>query len=340
MAPMSLAQKLATRDTKNTPMASTTAASSILANAFVTAPGSKARQQEAEVKVVDAGKIYPLSFGDRKLLATGPKAQIIDSEGNVVTNIPIALFRATSTKKEMVAGTNGTEPFIITLPTTLEVQPVKDLIKHFMDLTTWNKLARDLHSYQSTYWDLQLCSAADFLGMNVYTQHLFNWYWARISSGSLPDYADIDAISAVQTPVGDNIFRKVVNAIARLDYEWQIPDPNDYGAYLETNQRFGVAVEEAKKKMKKHQAYVDKKNWLDAKAKLREESDKLMYQQRQKQLEEKAATQQAKWDAQKKKDAELAARVKAKMAEPGKKKWKPDEAGYLRRVRGINVPIT
>lgn len=136
MAPMSLAQKLATRGAKKTPIASPTAASSLLVNAFVTAPGSKARQQEAEVKVVDAGKIYPLSFGDRKLLATGPKAQITDSEGNVVTDIPIALFRATSTKKEMVAGTNGTEPCIIKLPTNLEVQPVKDLIKHFMDLTT------------------------------------------------------------------------------------------------------------------------------------------------------------------------------------------------------------
>ncbi|CAI9637006.1 hypothetical protein GT037_004120 [Alternaria burnsii] len=339
MAPMSLAQKLANRDAKKTSIASPTAASSVLANAFVTAPGSKARQQEAEIKVVDAGKIYPLSFGDRKLLATGPKAQIIDSEGNVVTDIPVALFRATSTKKEMVAGTNGTGPCIIKLPTNLEVQPVKDLIKHFIDLTTWNKFARDLHPYQSTYWDLQMCSAADFLGMHVYTQHLFNWYWARISSGSLPDYADIDAISAVQTPVGDSIFRKVVNAIARLDFEGQIPDPYDYRVYLKTNERFGVAVEEAKKKMQKHQTYVDKKNWLEAKAKLREESARLIYQQRQKQLEERAATQQAKWDEQKKKDAELAARVKAKMAEPGKKKWKADEAGYLRRVRGINVPI-
>jgi hypothetical protein len=72
--------------------------------------------------------------------------------------------------------------------------------------------------------------------------------------------------------------------------------------------------------MQKHQAYVNKKHWLDAKAKLREESDRLIYQQRQKQSEERAATQQAKWDAQKKKDAELAARVKAKLAEPGKKK--------------------
>jgi hypothetical protein len=64
----------------------------------------------------------------------------------------------------------------------------------------------------------------------------------------------------------------------------------------------------------------------------------MMHHQRQKQSKEKAANQQANWEAQKKKDAELAARVKAKMTEPGKKKWKPDEAGYLRRVRGMNVP--
>jgi hypothetical protein len=338
MAPKSLAQKLATNKTKKTDAPPPTAASTILSSAFVTAPGPKARQQDAETKTVNAGKIYALSFGDRKLLAKGPKVQIVDSEGKFVIDMPLPLFRATSTKKEMVAGTPGSIPGKIELPGNLEIKPVKDMIQHFNNLTTWNKFAKDLQSYQSAYWDIQLCSAADFLGMIPYTQHIFNWYWARISSGYLPDYADIDAISAVQSPLGDNVFRKVVNSIAKMDHEGQIPDPEDYEAYLETNERFGIAVKEAKKKLHKHQAYIDKMNRLDAEAKLQAEADRLLYEQRQNQSKEKAANQKAKWDAQKKKDAELAARVKAKMAEPGKKKWKPDEAGYLRRVRGINVP--
>ncbi|KAL1797956.1 hypothetical protein ACET3X_004562 [Alternaria dauci] len=340
MAPPSMAQMLATRDTKKTPMAPPTTGSSILTNAFVTAPGPKARQQEAEIKAIDAGKIYGLSFGDRKFLAKGPKVQIVDSEGNFVADMPIALFRATSTKKEMVADTNGTESKVIELPANLELQPVKDIVKHFTDITTWNKFPTGLASYKSTYLDLQLCSVADYLGMNTYTKHIFNWYWARLSSNCLPSYNDIDAISAVQSSVGDSIFRKVVNCIAKLDHERQIPDFDDYKAYLKSNERFGVAVEEAKEKIRKHQAYIDRKNRFDAEAQRREEAGRVIHQQRQKKAEEKQATQQAKWDAQKKKDAELAAHVKAKMAEPGKKKWKPDEAAYLRRVRGINVPTT
>ena len=38
-------------------------------------------------------------------------------------------------------------------------------------------------------------------------------------------------------------------------------------------------------------------------------------------------------------EKEFAARVRAKQAQPGKKKWSVEEAGYLRRARGINVPI-
>jgi hypothetical protein len=338
MAPMSLAQKLAAGEAKKKPSSSSTAASTILSSAFVTAPGPKARQQAAEIKTVKARKIYPLPFGDRKLLAKGPKVQIVDNEGNFIIDIALALFRATSIKKEMVADNLGMEASIIKLPANLQVQVVKDIIQHFKDFTTWNKFAKNLRSCRSTYRDIQLCSAADFLGMTAYTQHIFNWYWARLSSGYIPDYADIDAISAARTPLCDNIFHKIVNAIAKLDREGKIPDPEDYEAYLEANERFGVAVDEAKKKMQKHEAYADKKNRLAAEAELQEEAAKMMHHQRQKQSKEKAANQQANWEAQKKKDAELAARVKAKMTEPGKKKWKPDEAGYLRRVRGMNVP--
>ena len=193
----------------------------------------------------------------------------------------------------MVADNLGVEASIIKLPANLEVQVVKDIIQHFKDLTTWNKFAKDLRSYRSTYRDIQLCSAADFLGMTAYTQHIFNWYWARLSSGYIPDYADIDAISAARTPLRDDIFRKIVNAIAKLDREGKIPDPEDYEAYLKANERFGVAVDEAKKKMQKHEAYADKKNRLAAQAELQEEAAKMMHHQRQKQSKEKAANQQA-----------------------------------------------
>jgi hypothetical protein len=327
MAPRTLAQQLAAQNATQAAAAPPTAAAAILTNAFVTAPGPK-KQQGAEIETVNAAKIYTLSFGDRKLLGKGPKLQIVDAEGNFVTDMPIALFRATSTKKELAANITGSEVLPIKLPANLEPQMVKDLVQHLKNLTTWNKFAKDLQSYKSTYEDLHLCSAADYLGMTLYTQHIFNRYWALLRSETLPNYEDISAISAVQTPAGETLFRKIVNALAKLDVENAIPDPEDYSAYLGTNERFRVAVEAAKIKMQKHLDWVEKKTQRETEAKHQGDADKTGYQNRQ-----------AKWDAQKKKDAELAQRVQAKMAEPGKKKWTVEEAGYLRRVRGINVPI-
>jgi hypothetical protein len=340
MAPIPFVKqkKLAVQQDKKDVAPSSSSATNILTSAFVTAPGLKKAKQESETMTANAGKIYSLSHADRCLLGKGPKVQIVDSEDNPVTEMSIALFRAISTKKEMVA---GPDPVVIKLPANLEVRMVQDLIEHFKNITSWNKYAKDLRPYEApgTYEDIQLCSAADYLGMMMYTQHIFNRYWALLRSERLPAYTDIDAFTAVQTPLGDNLFRKVVNTLAKLDLENKIPDPEDYNVYLESNERFAHAVTEAKTKMQKHLDWVERKSKRETESKLQHEADKIVYQQRQQQAEEREQKEQAKWDAQKKKDAELAARVQAKLAAPGKKKWTAEEAGYLRRVRDIHVPI-
>ncbi|KAH6876154.1 hypothetical protein BKA58DRAFT_419513 [Alternaria rosae] len=340
MAPIPFARQieLAAQKDTNAAAPSPNGKANILASAFVTAPGPKKAMQETETKMSNVAKIYTLSHADRKVLARGPKVQIVDSENAPVAEMPIALFRAISIKKEMVA---GSDPLVIKLPAELEVRMVQDLILHFNEITTWKKYAKELRPYEApgTYEDIQLCSAAEYLGMMLYTQQIFNRYWALIRSERLPEYSDIDAFSAVQTPLGENIFRKVVNKLTQLDVEGKIPDPKDYALYLEHNERFGRAVTKAKVKMQKHLNYVERKAKWEAEAKQKNDADQMMSQQRKQYEKEKEQKDKAKWEAAKKTEKELAVRVQAKQAQPGKKKWSVEEANHLRRVRGINVPI-
>jgi hypothetical protein len=160
MAPKSLRQRLTTMDTAKSSAAAPTPSS----NASVTTTG---RKNDMVTSAGDAGKIYKLPFGDRKLLATGPNIQIVDGSNKVVIEMPLALFRVTSDKNDLI--TNGATT--IKLPPKIDdLGVVKDLVQHLKDLTTWKEHGRDLRSYSSTYKDLQLCNAGDFLGMDVYTQ--------------------------------------------------------------------------------------------------------------------------------------------------------------------------
>ncbi|KAI4651770.1 hypothetical protein J4E93_001966 [Alternaria ventricosa] len=339
MAPTPFAKQMEQAAKKDTKAAapSPNAKANLLASAFVTAPGSKKAMKESENKMGDVAKIYELSHADRKILATGPKVQFVDSENAPVAEMPVALFRAISIKKEMVAGPDP----VIKLPVGLEVQMVQDLITHFNEITTWKKFAKEIHPYKApgAYEDLQLCSAADYLGMMAYTQRIFNRYWALIRAERLPEYSDIDAFSIIQTPIGENLFRKVVNKLAQAELEGKIPDPEDYAAYLVHNERFGLAVTEAKEKMQKHHDYVERTAKREANAKQKNDAEQMWSQQRKLTQKEKAEKDKAKWEAARKTEAELAARVQAKQAAPGPKKWTVEEAGYLRRVRGINVPV-
>ncbi|KAI4619297.1 uncharacterized protein J4E87_007547 [Alternaria ethzedia] len=339
MAPTPFAKQVEQAAKKDTKAAapSPDRKANLLASAFVTAPGPKKAMKETENKMGEVAKIYELSHADRRVLATGPKVQIVDSKNAPVAEMPIALFRAVSDKKEMVAGPDP----VIKLPAELEVRMVKDLILHFNEITTFKKFAKEIRPYGApgAYEDLQLCSAADYLGMMAYTQRIFNRYWALIRAERLPEYSDIDAFSTVQTPMGENLFRKVVTKLAQAELDGKIPDPEDYAAYLVHNERFGLAVTEAKEKIQKHLKYLEGKAKWEANAKQKTDADQMWSQQRKENEKEKAQKDKAKWEAARKTEAELAARVQAKWVQPGKKHWTAEEAGYLRRVRGINVAI-
>ncbi|KAI0590617.1 hypothetical protein TUN199_04053 [Pyrenophora tritici-repentis] len=335
MTPSPMTQMFATTNIERIPAASPTAASTMLTEAFVTTLGRNS-PSDAESQASNTISIYNLSFADRKILAKGAQVHICDHQGITICQLPHALFRAISTKKELVKP--GNQPGIITLPENLDELMIINLIQHFMDLVTWKQHARMLPSYESTYHDLQTCSVGEYLGMKMYTQHIFNWYFASISSGHLPGYSDIDAFTYVRTIPGEALFQKLVNFVAKLDFEDSIPDPEDYQEYLQTNQHFREAVAVAKAKRQAYFVYLERKNREEAAAAERAANIAEKNKARVKMAKDKAAQSKAKWEEKKKAEAELAARVKAKMAAPGKKIWKAHEAGYIRRIYGKNVP--
>jgi hypothetical protein len=160
MTPKSLRQRLTMKDTAKSPAAAPT-------SSLRTLVATTERKNDKDTSAGDAGKIYNLPFSDRKLLATGPNIQIVDGSDKVVIEMPLSLFQVTSNKKELIANHATT----IKLPSGIhDFEVVKDLVQHLKDLTTWKEMGRELRSYGSTYKDLQLCSAGDFLGMSAYTQ--------------------------------------------------------------------------------------------------------------------------------------------------------------------------
>jgi hypothetical protein len=324
MVPFSYQQRSAPKKNSKTKFSPPSATSKILSVAFITASGSKKSKSpsDADDKVTDFDKIYVMSFSNRQLLAKGSIISLVDADSNSIIDMPLALFRATSSKRDELLPKGAAS---IKLPRGIDSDIAKALIQHLKEVTTTTLYAKDIQSYELTYEDMQLCSADDALGMGLYTQHIFNWYWARLNAGHLPGYGDISAFSAVETPTCDRIFRKVVNALAKLDFDGQIPDPEDFESYLATEERVRTAVTEAKDKMQRHADYMarrvgqEQEEARQAAVNLTRAHDQAVLE------EEKAAKDQAKWDARKKKDTALRETVLKKRA-AGARKWTGEEA--------------
>jgi hypothetical protein len=311
--------------------------SKILSVAFVTASASKRSRSlpDADTKATELDKIFVMPFSDRKLLTKGPVIDLVDADGNFIVNMPLALFRATSSKRDELLPKSATT---IKLPAGINPDIAKDLIQHLNDIASTTTYAKDIPSHELTYEDMQLCSAADALGMGIYTQHIFNWYWVRLNAGHLPGYGDISAFSAVKTPTCNRIFRKAVNVLAKLSFDGQIPDPENFESYLAVEERVRIAVTEAKDKMQRHVDYVARKVRQEQDEARQAAADLSRANGQAKLDKEKAAKNRAKWDARKRKNTALRETVLKKRA-VGARKWTSEEAAYYERTFGKRVPV-
>jgi hypothetical protein len=272
------------------------------APAAAAAPGAGAQANNT-----DGGQDYlrSLSPGERSRLTMGKMIKIVDHEGNLVTEFPLALFNAASTKKELLV--DGT----ITLPgppDELDITQAKRFL--FCMLKVAQAAHGVLAPIENTFADLYFHSAAEALGMGSFTQHIFDLYFKRVNN-VLPSIQNIKAIDSVHSPAGDKIYRQMAYLVASRYFENQIPNREAFERYLDTDQRLKESVaeivmrKENKVKVKVQNeasrlAFLERERKREEKVKYEAEREKRNYEyEMEKELKEN------KFDERKKKEADV-----------------------------------
>jgi hypothetical protein len=246
----------------------------------------------------------------RGLLAHGAAVDILTHDGSkTVASLPLALFTALSSSPNIVSQVSGTPR--ITLPTYILPVSIKDLISRITPFSDPSFNISPMSSTGNLFKDLHIASAAHFLGLTLYTQPMFNTHFRALKSRT-PSPSAITAISAVRTPVGNNLFATITHDLATLYWDNALPDPAAFDAYCEVNTRVRDAVDALCAK------------W---------ESD-----ERRVRVVKQQAKQQAMFAAKDKADAELGHVVREKMRVGGSK-FTAAEARYVWATFGKRVLV-
>jgi hypothetical protein len=246
----------------------------------------------------------------RGLLAHGAAVDIFTHDGSeTVASLPLALFTALSSSPNIVSQVSGTPR--ITLPTYILPVSIKDLISRITPFSDPSFNISPMSSTGDLFKDLHIASAAHFLGLTLYTQPMFNTHFRALKSRT-PSPSAITAISAVRTPVGNNLFATITHDLATLYWDNALPDLAAFDAYCEVNTRVRDAVDALCAK------------W---------ESD-----ERRVRVVKEQAKQQAMFAAKDKADAELGQVVREKMRVGGSK-FTAAEARYVWATFGRRVPV-
>lgn len=179
-------------------------------------------------------RAWPLE--KRQALALGRVVQIQDHDDNYITDIPFRLFKAASAQPGLVTNSKISK---IVVPEHVSHNGVIDLVARMKMFTT---TADDIVAMNDTTRDLELCAAAEALGMDEYTQNLFNVYFARVNS-KIPDAKNINAITAAHTPCGNSLFNRMAYHISDKLWNDDFPMSEAFQQhYLPTNPRLSDAI--------------------------------------------------------------------------------------------------
>jgi hypothetical protein len=254
----------------------------------------------------------------RGLLAHGTVVDIVTHDGSeVVASLPFALFAALSSSPNIVSQVSDTPR--ITLPTYILPVSIKDLISR---ITPFSDPSFDINPMSSTgdfFKDLHIASAAQFLGLTLYTQPMFNTHFRALKSHT-PSPSAITAISAVRTPIGNNLFATITHDLATLYWDNALPDPAAFDAYCEVNTRVRDAVDALCAKWESDERALAAR------------------EERRVRVAKQQAKQQAMFAAKDKADAELGHVVRGKMRVGGSK-FTAAEARYVWATFGKRVPV-
>ena len=292
--------------------------------------------------------IGSMSRSSRAHLAQGPLVRFIDHqsqiifEGENLVQMPLALFKAISSKPELVTLRQ------ITIPEHINVAAVKFLIGR-MNLLPSLPQVTDLASTNDTFRDVHLCSAADALGMGTVTQRIFDTYFKRVST-VVPNAANIDAITSIRTPQGDKLFGQMAFTIAKKLWNKELENGEDFKQhYLPTNPRMTAAIAEWEPKLKlkaARQADFEKRKAARlARERKVAEAERINKEQAAIKKENYLAAKKEKNVAAMKKKTEEEAKEKAagisyrEKKRNGVKVFTFAEARYAYKHEGVRVPV-
>jgi hypothetical protein len=254
----------------------------------------------------------------RGLLANGATVELRTHDGSqLVTQLPYALFTVVSEEVNLLEKFD--DWYYICLPTYLIPAAIKDLVSRIVHFTNPSVDVVAMESTGILFNDLNIASAAEYLGMTSYTQRIFNQHWKRLME-TLPSPADINAICKVDTPLAEKLLNVIAYNMAKLSRAGKLPNTTAFDEELIENSRFGAAVNAIFYKWDSNsEAFA-----------AREERRKAQTQYR--------AKERVKYAAIKEEDAKLGQAVREKMRHAGSK-YTAQEAGYIYRIFGKRVPI-
>ncbi|KAH8708524.1 hypothetical protein GQ44DRAFT_777043 [Phaeosphaeriaceae sp. PMI808] len=196
---------------------------------------------------------------DRAMLSTNQHVKIC-IEGIPLIEISRPLFIATSTKPDLLVGE------IVDLPFDVDGHGVYLLIEYIKTLMFSKKKNLRMESTIPVYDQLSVTAAAEALGMNRYTNHIYKKCEAQLRN-NLPTYAELDACIQFAKPHA-RLLRIVAscNLAVRMRAN-DIPDADYFNEYLEQNPILKSEIESATteynegiQKMEKDKAFWRKKS--------------------------------------------------------------------------------
>ena len=109
---------------------------------------------------------------------------------------------------------------------------------------------------QSHLENLQVCNAAEALGMRMYARHIADHYKKMAKNNEMP-YDLVDIISKTNTGIGRLLVEEIAEAMGAASFEGRMSDPAQLTAYLATNSRLQDTIAEMHIKL---QVLADAKN--------------------------------------------------------------------------------
>tara|TARA_R110002003_G_scaffold1005_2_gene21952 strand:+ start:2668 stop:3615 length:948 start_codon:yes stop_codon:yes gene_type:complete len=245
----------------------------------------------------------------------------------VIDNVKVAeitkpMLKVTSSKIEDLYKGGQVE-----LPKDTEKDGVVRLLEYLQYVARTTKKPVIMNRGMTTFEALSVCAAAALLGMDKYVNHIYKMCEYKLRADP-PTYEDIDAITAFAKSHA-RLFKIVVNYLATLVWDDEIPDPEVFKAYLAENPTLDKAIIQA------NNAYT---------AKLRMEKDrahqKEVEQNQAALAKEKEQQEKARWAEKNAKRARLEKSCREKLQGPLEKRQKftPEERSHWITTRRVQPP--